>query len=112
MDPAILIAICLLISLCEGVAQASANMLRHTGNLIYLIGGGLFYTIIVYLLSKAHKSYPMGVVNSIWSGLSVIVIILVGYFCFGQIVSKDQLMAMGVIAGGVIYLSLRVENEP
>lgn len=112
MEEWVFITIILIIVLCEAVAQASANQLRHTDNFIYLAIGGLFYTMVVFLLSMAHKHAPMGVVNSIWSGASVIAISTMGYMFFDQKITLDKMGMMGVIAIGVAYLSLSEEPVP
>ncbi len=79
---------------------------------MYLIAGGLFYLIVVFLLSRAHKLAPMGIVNAIWSGLSVITIASVGYFAFDQKLATDQIAMMSVIAIGVAYLAVNMEPSP
>lgn len=111
-ETTIFLILILFIVACEAVAQSCANRMRHTGSVAYLIAGGLFYTLVVYLLSKAHEHAPMGVVNAIWSGVSIITITSVGYIAFGQKISIDQLSMMGVIAIGVAYLALELEPTP
>ncbi len=111
MDNTVLLTILILfIVSCEAIAQSCANYLSHTNAIWYLIAGSVFYLLVVFFLAKAHKLAPMGVVNAIWSGLSIICISTVGYFCFGQKITYDQLAMMGVIGIGVAYLA--VNNEP
>ncbi len=112
MDTPLLIALILLIVICEACAQSSANMLKHSGNIWYLLIGGLFYTLVIYFLSESHKYASMGIINSIWSGLSIVSIATVGYVCFGQKLSAHQIGMMGVILIGVGYLSTSFEPEP
>lgn len=111
-DTTILLVLILFVVACEAVAQSCANNLRHSGYMAYLIAGGLFYTLVVYLLSQAHQYAPMGVVNAIWSGLSVVTITAVGYFAFSQKIAADQLTVMGIIGMGVAYLAANLEPSP
>ena len=112
MELFIFIVLILLIVCCECGAQYNANMYRHKSNLTYLIAGGLLYFLVVYFLSEAHKHAKMGVVNSIWSGLSVVSIALVGYVFFNQTLRFSQICAMSVVMIGVVYLALDEEPEP
>lgn len=111
-DTLMLMVLILFIVACEACAQSCANNMSHTPNIMFLIAGGLFYMLVVYLLSLAHKKAPMGIVNAIWSGLSVIAISSVGYFIFDQKLANDQIAMMGVIAIGVAYLAVNMEPEP
>ena len=111
-DNVLLMVLILFVVICEAIAQSSANHLRHTDNYLYLLAGGLFYFMVVYLLSRAHKIAPMGLVNAVWSGLSIITIASVGYFAFDQKLTPDQIAVMGVIGLGVVYLAINVEPIP
>lgn len=107
-----LILLILLIVACEAIAQSCANELKHTGSVWYLFIGALFYMLVVYLLSESHKLASMGVVNAIWSGLSVLAIASVGTFYYGQKITPDQIAVMSVIACGVAYLAKNYEPSP
>ena len=106
----ILLILILFIVACEAAAHSYANDLLHTGNYWYLFAGAFLYMIVVYLLSLSHKYANMGIVNAIWSGLSVIAIASVGWFIHGQKVNAEQAAMMGVIAIGVAYLAVDVEE--
>jgi multidrug transporter EmrE-like cation transporter len=67
--------------------------------------------MVVYLLSRAHKIAPMGLVNAVCL-LSIITIASVGYFAFDQKLTPDQIAVMGVIGLGVVYLAINVEPVP
>jgi len=111
-ETSILVILILFIVACEACAQSCANKLLHSGSAYYLIAGGFFYLMVIYLLSNAHKYAPMGVVNAIWSGLSVLTIATVGSCVFGQKITMDQAAMMGVIAIGVAYLAVNFEPIP
>ncbi len=108
----VLMFLILLIVACEACAQSCANYMTHTSGILYLIAGGFFYVMVVYLLSLAHKRAPMGIINAIWSGLSVVAIALVGYLSFDQKLTSDQIAMMGVIGIGVAYLAINMEPSP
>lgn len=101
----ILIFLILMVVICEAIAQSSAHMLGHTSDYRYLLLGMVFYGVVVFLLSKAHRINNMGTVNGIWSGLSIISISLVGYFIFGQKIKTDHLAALAIIAASVSYVA-------
>lgn len=111
-DSVLLILLILLIVTCECIAQCCANYNRHTGNIMYIFAGGLMYTLVVFILSKTHEITSMGTVNAIWSGLSILSVIAVGYLLFDQKISKDKLIAASLIALGVSYLAIHIEPTP
>ena len=100
----ILIFLILMVVICEAIAQSSAHMLGHTNDYKYLILGMIFYGIVVFLLSKAHRINNMGTVNGIWSGISILSISLVGYFIFGQKIKTNHILALIIIAVSVSYV--------
>lgn len=101
----------ILIACCEVMAQSCANYASHEDNYLYVFLGGMFYTVLVYFLSRAHKTTPMGIVNAIWGGVSVVAIASTGYFWFGQKLRTDQVAMMGVIAVGIAYLAVSAEEK-
>lgn len=111
-DVMLLTLLILMIVASEAIAQSCANYSMHTGSMWYVFIGGLFYMLVVYLLSLAHAKAPMGVINAIWSGLSILAIASTGYFIFGQKITTDQAAMMGVIGIGVGYLAVNYEPSP
>lgn len=112
MEISIFITLILIIVICEACAQSCANMYKHTDKEVYLFVGGLMYLLVVYFLSRAHKHAKMGVVNAIWSGLSVVTIASIGALVFNQKLAADQIGMMGVVLIGVSYLAIGMEPDP
>lgn len=80
----IVLAIVLGISALEACGQACIKKARTQEILFWAIVGGLFYMGVVALLFISYKYEGMGHVNLLWSCISIILAISVGYFVFGE----------------------------
>ncbi|MDJ0878704.1 MAG: multidrug efflux SMR transporter [Halieaceae bacterium] len=64
------------------------------------------YGIAFYCLALVLKTMPVGVAYAIWCGLGIVLIALVGYFAFGQVLDLAALAGIGLIVAGVVLISL------
>ena len=64
------------------------------------------YAIAMALLSKVVLSIPLGLTYALWSGIGTVVIVLVGRFAYGQMLSPTQLIGIGLISAGVVLVNL------
>ena len=64
------------------------------------------YAIAMGLLSKVVLSLPLGLTYALWSGIGTVVIVLVGRFAYGQLLSPPQLLGIGLITAGVVLVNL------
>lgn len=108
----IVIALLILIVLCETIAQCFANTYRHNNSIIIFLLAVFLYALVIYFLSEAHKHADMGILNGVWSGLSVIVISISGILFFDEKLSNSQLLALLTVATSVGYLSSTMEPKP
>jgi multidrug transporter EmrE-like cation transporter len=101
-----LLLIILLISICELFGQSCLKYFFSNGNKPqYYIYAFLFYSIICFLLLQSYKYKGMGMVNVIWSGLSILVVLSTGVTFFGEkITNMDKIGILFVIFG--IFLIL------
>lgn len=82
--------------------QASAQFSRLGPSILVVLG----YATSFYLLSLALRTIPVGVAYAIWSGLGVVLIVLIGRFIFGQKLDPAALLGIGLIVAGVIVLQV------
>ncbi len=64
------------------------------------------YGIAFYCLALVLKTMPVGIAYAIWCGLGIVLIALVGYFAFGQVLDLAALAGIGLIVAGVVLISL------
>ena len=97
-----LIAIILLISLCESAGQSCLKKLFVNPDEKYLYFVAiLFYSIVCYLLIMSYRYKGMGLVNILWSGMSILVICSVGITFFGEKITFMDKIGIGLIVAGI-----------
>lgn len=64
------------------------------------------YSSSFYFLSLTLRSFPLGVVYAIWSGVGVALITLAGWALYQQRLDAGALVGIALIVAGVIVLNL------
>ncbi|OGH00370.1 MAG: multidrug transporter [Candidatus Lambdaproteobacteria bacterium RIFOXYD1_FULL_56_27] len=64
------------------------------------------YGVSFWLFSLALRSLPVGVAYSIWAGLGIVLVSLVGVFYFKQPLDLAGVLGMGLILSGVLVLRI------
>ena len=97
----ILLLLILSISICEMIGQSCLKYYKKNDTkshfCLYAI---VFYIVVCYLLLKTYDYEGMGLVNVLWSGISILVILFAGYMFFDETVTwMDKLGVVFVILG-------------
>lgn len=91
---------------CEVIAtsalRAAEGFTRLIPSVIVVIGYGISF----YCLSMTLKHLPIGVVYAIWSGLGIVLVSLVAYFLYKQVLDWPAIVGMGFIITGVVIMNL------
>ena len=64
------------------------------------------YGVSFYFLSLALRSIPVGVAYTIWSGVGIVLISVLGWALFRQRLDAAALVGVGLIIAGVIVIQL------
>jgi len=99
-----LLPIILGIIVFEAMSQGSLkSYYLGRGNKYFILG--LFgYLVVSILLTRSYKYDGMGEVNMLWSGLSVITILLVGYTIYGEKIHWHDFFALIFIMLGIVLI--------
>jgi multidrug transporter EmrE-like cation transporter len=84
-DALVLLSLVLLISFSECLGQSCLKKysLTPASHWLYWLGV-VFYAMVCLLLVFSYKYRGMGIINILWSGLSVLTIVTVGIFFFDE----------------------------
>lgn len=63
------------------------------------------YMLAFYFLTFAMKSIPIAIVYATWSGLGVLLISVLGYFVFGQVLQWQSILGLLLIVLGVVIVN-------
>jgi len=75
---------------------------RHLGWVAVVVVG---YGISFYALSISLRTFPLGVVYAVWSGIGTAAIVLIGWLIFNEILDGVKLAGIGLIIIGVAMLN-------
>lgn len=105
------IILILLIVLSESTAQFFIKKYDKIPVLYYYSYGVFFYLLVIFLLTKVYKNTGMGIVQLLWSGLSVISVLMIGHFMFGEKIHSNEWIGMILILSGVIITQIDKNTE-
>ena len=103
----------LLIAIIAEVAATSAlkaadGFTKLWPSVIVVVG----YATAFYFLSLTVRAIPVGIVYAIWSGVGIALIALVGWLILGQKLDVPAIAGIGLIAAGVMVISLFSTSVP
>lgn len=64
------------------------------------------YAASFYFLAIALKTIPTGIAYAIWSGVGVVLISLIGWVVFKQVLDAAAILGMVLIVAGVVVINL------
>ncbi len=112
MNSSFLLVIIVLISVCELLGQSCLKYFNlNKDKPHYYALALLFYSMVCYLLVKSYQYKGMGIVNMIWSGISILVVLTGGYLIFGEeVTNMDKIGVLMILSG--IFLVLYEGDHP
>jgi multidrug transporter EmrE-like cation transporter len=97
-----LLVIVMFIVITETVAIACVKEFHNSSNYAYFILAILLYAVVCLLLDQSFNHRGMGVVNVIWSGLSVFLVAVFGVLFFKEKVHMHDIFAGVCITSGIL----------
>ena len=98
----LLLSLIILIALAECIGQSCLRSFYNDPSKTGLVLlGVVFYSIVCVLLVMSYKYKGMGLVNVLWSGLSVLVIVSTGMLFFNEKVTRLDWLGIALIIAGI-----------
>lgn len=96
-------AIIFTIAIFELIAHSSVKYFHETQKTqyIYYFIAIICYGIVSYLLSMSYEHKGIGVINLIWSGVSITVILTAGMLLYGEKPTIYDIIGMCLIISGI-----------
>ncbi|MEP2889398.1 DMT family transporter [Tateyamaria sp.] len=82
--------------------QASDQFTRLWPSVLMVIAYGFAF----YFLGIALKYIPVGIAYALWSGLGIVLIALIGFAVFGQVLDIAALVGLSMIIGGIVVIQM------
>lgn len=82
--------------------KASNEFTRLIPTLIVIVG----YGIAFYLMTISLRVLPVGIMYAIWSGLGIVLISVIGWVVYKQVLDVPAMIGMGLIIAGVVVINV------
>jgi len=93
-------------SIATNSLKASNGFTVLVPSIIALVG----YGSVLFFLSLAIRTIPVGVAYATWSGVGIILIALVGWFWHRQALDTPAIIGMGLIIAGIVVMNVFSES--
>lgn len=70
----------------------------------YLIVGAGYLLAFVMLSLTLSNGVPLGIAYAVWAGVGVVLVALVSWIAFGELLTWQQLLGMALVVGGVVLI--------
>jgi small multidrug resistance pump len=82
--------------------KASNEFTRLIPSLVVVVG----YGIAFYFMTISLRVLPVGIMYAIWSGLGIVLISIIGWVVYKQVLDMPAVIGMGLIISGVVVINL------
>lgn len=91
----------LCVAIFEAFGQSSMALARKSGTTTWLFVGIACYCVVAYGLYVAYKWKTVGIVNALWSSISILLMLVIGYFVFEERLKLYQWIGIVMIIIGI-----------
>lgn len=95
----------------ESVAQYHIKKNKVNHNALYLLISMFCYSIVCLLLNKCYEFDGMGMTNFVWSILSIVSMLTVGYLVFDETIKKYDIIGMVLSVIGLYLIFIYGHNN-
>lgn len=108
----VLVGIIVAISVLECFGQSCLlSFQKNPSKWILFLGGLLFYSIVCFLLVLSYQYKGIGLINVLWSGISVLVIVSMGMIFFDEKITRMDWFGVAMVLLGIALITWEGEHE-
>ena len=82
--------------------KASSEFTRLVPSLIVVVGYGTAF----YFMSISLRVLPVGIMYAIWSGMGIVLVSIIGWVVYRQVLDVPAMIGMGLIIAGAIVINV------
>ena len=82
--------------------KASNEFTRLVPSLIVMAGYGTAF----YFMSISMRVLPVGIMYAIWSGMGIVLVSIIGWMVYRQVLDVPAMIGMGLIIAGAIVINV------
>ena len=82
--------------------KASNEFTRLWPSLIVVVGYGTAF----YFMAVSMRVLPVGIMYAIWSGMGIVLVSIIGWVIYRQVLDVPAMIGMGLIIAGAIVINV------
>lgn len=106
-----IIYLVLAIVVLETIAHIYLKKSKLAGKKGYIIISVILYSIISFLLIQSYDYDRIGIVNFLWSILSIIIVFLAGFIFYHEKITFNDVMGILFVAVGVYFVFISEKHS-
>ena len=99
-----IVVFALIIAFMENMAQSAIKSSNENGHSLQFFLGIVFYVLVGYVLHYAYHKFPFGKLNVIWSCITIIMAMIIGYLFYDEKLDQWKILSL-ISAIMAIYFS-------
>lgn len=88
----------------EAIGQSLIAYAHKKKSVAYVILAMVSYCFVTLFLYIANHYKGVGMVNALWSGMSIILMIAIGRFFFAEKIKPGEWIGIGLILSGILLI--------
>jgi multidrug transporter EmrE-like cation transporter len=108
----LLIGIIVTISILECFGQSCLlSFQKNPSKWVLFLGGVTFYSLVCLLLVLSYQFKGLGLINVLWSGISVLVIVSVGMIVFNEKITRMDWFGVALVLLGIALIMWEGDHD-
>lgn len=95
----------LVVAIFEAFGQSFLAWARKTNKIYWLFIGIACYSVVAYGLYMSYQYKGVGIVNALWSSLSIVLMVAIGHILFHERLSRNEWIGIGLIIAGILFIN-------
>jgi small multidrug resistance pump len=88
--------------------KATEGFTRPGPSAVVVVG----YVVAFYFLALVLRTIPVGITYAIWSGVGIVLIAVIAWLVYGQVLDLPAIVGLGLIIAGVVVLNVFSKTIP
>lgn len=97
MNFLLIIGLILIMGIIETLALFSLKKYHDNKNIWNFIASVGLYIIVCMLIVYSLNFYKLDIVNALWNGMTILLVVMASYFIFKQKLTRNELIAIVLI---------------
>lgn len=99
-------------ALFEAFAQSSVQWAHRYQSTWHFLLALMCYAVVCFFLYVAYNYQGVGIVNALWSGMTIVMMLAIGYFVFEERLTRWEWVGVAFIVTGMLIINVCCSTKP